>query len=126
MKKLLALAAGGEAATGLLLLLYPPILARLLFGAEIVGAGIFACRIAGSSLIALAIACWPAGNPRQWFYAMFTYSTLAMLCLAYAGFVGEVGILLWPAVAIHGALSFLLVWAWQKGKKPSSANVDAA
>ncbi len=126
MKKLLALAAAGEAATGLVLLLYPPILARLLFGAEIVGAGIFVCRIAGSSLIALAIACWPGGNPRQSFYAMCTYSTLAMLCLAYAGFVAEIGFLLWPAVAIHGALSFLLAWARQKEKKTSSVNLDAA
>jgi hypothetical protein len=37
MKILLALVAVGEAATGLVLLVYPPILVKLLFGAEIAG-----------------------------------------------------------------------------------------
>lgn len=37
MKRLLALAAVGEVATGLVALVYPPILVRLLFGAEITG-----------------------------------------------------------------------------------------
>ena len=53
MKTLLALAAVGEAATGLVLLAYPPIVVRLLFGAEIAGAGIVMSRVAGISLIAL-------------------------------------------------------------------------
>jgi hypothetical protein len=39
MRKILALAALGEAATGLILVVYPPIVVRLLFGAEIAGAG---------------------------------------------------------------------------------------
>ena len=38
MKNLLAVASVGEAITGLVLLVYPPIVVRLLFGAEIVGA----------------------------------------------------------------------------------------
>lgn len=61
MKKLLALAAVSEALTGLILLVYPPIVVRLLFGAEIVGVGIVMSRIAGISLIALGIA-WLAGQ----------------------------------------------------------------
>jgi hypothetical protein len=40
INKLLAVAAAGETATGLVLLVYPPIVIRLLFGAEIAGAGI--------------------------------------------------------------------------------------
>jgi len=40
MKKVLALAAMGEAATGLVLLVYPPIVVQLLFGAEIAGVGV--------------------------------------------------------------------------------------
>ena len=59
MKKLLALAAVSEAATGLVLLVYPPIVVHFLFGAEIAGAGIFLSRIAGISLIALGVASWP-------------------------------------------------------------------
>ena len=59
MKKLSAIAAVGEAGTGFVLLVYPPIVVRLLFAAEIAGAGVVMSRIAGISLIALGIACWP-------------------------------------------------------------------
>ncbi len=121
MKKLLALAAISEVATGLVLLVYPPIVVRVLFGAEITGAGIFLSRIAGISLIALGIACWPGDKPRPALYGMLTYSTLAMLYLAYVGFTGVVGILLWPAVAVHAVLSFLLIRAWRKEQTPPPA-----
>jgi hypothetical protein len=40
MKNLLAIAALGEAGTGFVLLVYPSIVVRLLFAAEIVGAGV--------------------------------------------------------------------------------------
>ena len=109
MKKILALAAVSEAATGLALLVDPPIVVRLLFGAEIMGAGIVIARIAGISLIALGIACWPGSKPQWAHYGMFVYSTLAMVYLAYVGLTGRRGILLWPAVAVHAVLSILLV-----------------
>jgi hypothetical protein len=65
MKNLLALAAAGEAATGLVLLVYPSIVVRLLFAAEIEGAGVVMSRVAGISLIALGTACWP-GRVANW------------------------------------------------------------
>jgi hypothetical protein len=78
MKNLLALAAVGEATAGLVLLVYPPILVKLLFGAEISGAGIVMSRIAGMSLIALGLACWPGretGRRAGWpLCGMLTYS----------------------------------------------------
>ena len=43
---------------------------------------------------------------------MFTYSTLAMICLIYAWYIGSRGMLLWPGVCYHAALSIVLVWAW--------------
>ena len=49
MKKLLAIAAVGEASTGFVLLVYPPSVVRLLFAAEIAGAGVVMSRIAGSA-----------------------------------------------------------------------------
>ena len=52
MKTLFMITAAGEAVTGLVLLVYPPIVVWLLFGAEIAGAGIVMSRIAGISLIA--------------------------------------------------------------------------
>ncbi len=107
MKSLLALAAVGEAATGLILLVYPPIVVRLLFGADIAGAGMVMSRIAGISLMALGLACWPVGDTDgradRALQAMLSYSLLATLYLGYLGIVGErVGILLWPAVATSG------------------------
>ncbi len=109
MKKVLALAATGEAAMGLVLLAYPPIVVRLLFGADIADAGILMSRIAGVALIALGVACWP-GTPLA---GMLTYSAAVTLYLAHLGFArGMNGILLWPAVAIHTVLTFLLARAW--------------
>jgi predicted membrane protein len=61
MKNLLAFAAAGEGALGLALLVYPPIVVRLLCDAEVTGAGVVACRVAGISLIALGRKLmWPA------------------------------------------------------------------
>ncbi len=114
MKKLLAMGAVSEAATGLVLLVYPSIVVSLLFGAEITGAGIVMSRLAGICLIALGIACWPDYMAHRALYGMLTYSMLAMLYLAYFGVIGGVGILLWPAVAVHAGLSVLLVRAWWK------------
>jgi hypothetical protein len=112
MKKLLALAAVSEGSMGLILLVYPPIVIRLLFGSEIAGSGVWASRLAGIALIGLGTACWPDSNPARAFFGMSTYSTLAMLYLAYVGVNGGAGILLWPAVAVHAGLSALLVRAW--------------
>ena len=111
------MAAVSEAATGLVLLLYPSIVVSLLFGSEITGAGIVMSRLAGISLIALGIACWPGNMAYRALYGMVTFSTLAMLYLAYVGLIGVVGILLWPAVAVHGGLSILLVRARRKEQK---------
>ena len=68
MKKLLILAALSEALTGLILLVYPPIVIRLLFGSEISGAGVLMSRLAGMSLIALGMACWPDRNTLRAFF----------------------------------------------------------
>lgn len=113
MKKLLVLAAISEAATGLVLFVYPPIVVHLLFGSEIAGAGMLLSRIAGISLIALGFACWPRDPAHGALFGMLTYSTLAALYLAYVGITDFVGILLWPAVAVHAVLSFFLIRAWR-------------
>jgi len=117
MRKLLALAALGEAATGLILVVYPPIVVRLLFGAEIVGAGVIMSRIAGIALIGLGVACWPGNSAVQQLYGMLTYSVLAMLYLIRIAIRGEaVGLLLWPGVAVHALVIALLGIAWWRGR----------
>jgi hypothetical protein len=122
MNKLLALAAAGEAAMGMALLVYPPIVVRLLFGAGIGGAGVVMSRIAGISLITLGLACWPGraadSVPVRALRGMLCYSLLTTLYLVYLGLGREwVGILLWPAVALHIILTFLLAGAWLKDKQ---------
>lgn len=113
MKVLLAIAAVAEAATGLVLLAYAPIVVQLLFGAEIAGAGVLASRVAGISLIALGVACWPRGEAKQALLAMLIYDLLVTLYFVYLGVVGEwVGALLWPAAAAHAVLTILLARAW--------------
>ena len=114
MKELLVFAAILEGLTGLTLLAYPPIVIRLLFNSNIAGAGALMSHLAGISLIALAVACWPDRDTLRPLCGMLTYGVLAALFLVYVGVNGGVGILLWPAVALHAALSLLLVRAWLK------------
>ncbi len=54
-----------EAGTGVLLLAWPPIVVRLLFGAEISGAGVIMSRFAGIALIGFGVACWPGNSAFQ-------------------------------------------------------------
>lgn len=112
MRGLLAFTAVGEAATGLVLLLAPPVIGQLLFGAELTGMAETMARLAGIALLALGVACWP-GPPLA---GMLTYSVAAALYLAYVGMAGaSSGILLWPAVALHTLLAVLLARASRRG-----------
>src|SRR5262245_55750800 len=112
MNIVLAVAAASEAATGLALLAYPPIVVRLLLGAEIVGMGDAVSRFGGIGLIGLGVACWPSGSSHQALHGMLTYGALATLYLAYIGVSGQGGgVLLWPAVVIHALLIILLLGA---------------
>ena len=99
MKKVLLLAAVGEVATGLALLIVPSLVGRLLLGAELTGVAIPVARVLGIALIALGVACWPGRTP---LCGMLTYSAAVTLYLGYVGFAGRFGgILLWPAVIAH-------------------------
>jgi hypothetical protein len=118
MNAILMLAALTEAGTGVILLVYPPIVVRLLFDAEIAGAGVSMSRLAGIALIGLGAACWPGADTRRAFYGMVTYSLLAMLVLICIGVRSEgVGVLLWPAVVAHAIVIALLGGAWLKQRK---------
>ena len=115
MKELLTFAAISEGSLGLILLVYPPIVIRLLFNSEIAGAGVLMSRVAGISLIALGVACWPGRDVLRAFLGMLTYGLLVMSYLVYLGVNCGVGILLWPAVALHAGLSVLLVFGVAEG-----------
>jgi hypothetical protein len=110
MKKTLALAAVGEAATGAALLLVPSFVGRVLLGEELTGAAVTVARVTGIALIALGVACRP-GPP---LVGMLTYSAAATLYLGWVGVAGgSTGVLLWPAVVVHAILTALLARAWR-------------
>jgi hypothetical protein len=106
MKRVLIIAAVGEAATGAALLIVPSLIGQLLFGVELIGIAMTVARVAGIALIALGVACWPG---RQ-LIGMLTYSAAVTLYLAYGGLSGGLtGKLLWPAVILHVILTALLI-----------------
>lgn len=88
---------------------------------EVSGAAIALGRVAGVGLLSLGFAAWPdsntAGDSARSSRAMLTYNLLTTLYLVYLGIGGEwVGRLLWPAAALHAALTFLLARALLKGR----------
>jgi len=119
MKKMLAVAAILEAATGLLLIVNPAIVVRLLLGLDSTDSLALLGRVFGISLVALGVACWPAG-PAQPLYGMLTYGALVALFLLVVGIGGIGGLLLWPAVVLHALLTVLLGGALWKERKNSA------
>ena len=115
MRRALVIAAIGEIATGLALLIVPALVGQLLLGEELTGAAVPVARVAGTALVALGIACWPG----QQLVGMLIYSLAVALYLAYLGFARDAaGGLLWPAVGFHVVLSILLARAWITDKVP--------
>ncbi len=111
MKQALFFAAVGEAATGLALLIVPSIVVRLRFGAEPAGLAIPIARVAGIAFMALGFACWPGPA----LLGMLIYGSLVTLYFLYLGIQGDwVGPLLWPALALHAVLTFLLARSWRQ------------
>jgi hypothetical protein len=119
MNRVLILAAVGETATGLALLLVPSLVGHLLLGTELTGIAATVARVAGIALIGLGVACWP-GPPRL---GMLVYGAAVTVFLAYVGISGAPsGLLLWPAVVLHAILTVLLAWAGNK--RPGDEDID--
>ena len=97
------------------LLLSPPLVAGLLLGVSLdAPAALIVARIAGAALLSLGIACWlgrddgPGRARRGLVAAMLLYNCAAGAVLANAAAgVRLVGVLMWPAVALHAVLA---VW----------------
>ena len=113
--KILVLAAVLEIGTGLVLMIDPAIVVRLLLGADVSGVGVMVGRCFGITLVALGLACWPGtANGAPAFRAMLTYNAFIALYLAYLGTIEKMaGMLLWPGVALHAVVALLLLRAWR-------------
>jgi hypothetical protein len=105
-----------EAFTGLGLVVVPSLLARLLFGSGLNGAGEATGRIAGLVMLCLAVGYWPRDAKDDRSEASIPLAALSWLAAAFllvTGVVGaNVGPLLWPAAALHVILGILLTRAW--------------
>jgi hypothetical protein len=108
MTRALVFAAVAETLTGLALALAPSTVGGLLLGRELAGVAAEVARVAGIALIGLGVACWP-GPP---ILGLLIYSASVALYLGFLGVASVAsGVLLWPAVAVHVALTALLARA---------------
>ena len=114
-KKLLIVTAFIETTSGLMLLVSPTPVVAFLLGASLdAPAALVVARMTAAAVLSLGCACWLARDDglslalRGLIAAMLLYNCAAAAVLAHAGaVVGFVGVLLWPAFALHAALA---VW----------------
>ena len=114
------MASGLEVMTGLGLVVAPSLLARLLFGSELNPAGDATGRISGLVMVCLAAGCWPraAGTEARALVPLMALSWLAAAFLIVTGLIGaNVGMLLWPAAALHLILAVLLMRARMESRR---------
>jgi hypothetical protein len=100
-----------EVGAGLALLFSPPLVARLLLDATLDAPASVVGRVAGAALLSLGAACWLARDDRaspaqrRLVGALLLYNGVVLAVLAHAGAVVRlVGVLTWPAVALHAVL----------------------
>jgi hypothetical protein len=103
-----ATAAIEAAATGLFLLISPVLFGRLVLGAELSEPGQALGRLGGIALLGFAMTSWPEPVPSV-ARALLAYNVFATAYLCWLGFTGSsIGILLWPAIAVHVLLALFL------------------
>ena len=112
MKTLLVVKSAVELMAGLVLALFPSMVVSLLLGSSLEeSAGIVVCRIGGTALLTLGIACWLARNDSQSLaatglvFALLFYDIAIVVTLISAHFGFRLsGIGLWPGVVLHAGL----------------------
>lgn len=132
-KKLLIVTALLETATGLALLLSPPLVAAVLLDVSLdAPAALVVGRMAGAVLLSLGGACWLARNDgpnralRGLVAAMLLYNCAAVAVLANAGAgVRLGGVLMWPAVALHSALAVWCIACLLNGPVNAAGRVES-
>jgi len=134
MKLLLIISAIVEAAAALVLLVVPSVAISLLLGVPLeTPAGLVPGRIAGTALLALAVACWQTkdndrgGDSTGVVEAMLFYNFAAALVLVYAGIHLELrSALLWPAIVLHlGLGAWCVLNLWFSRRKISRSEVTS-
>lgn len=118
----LSVSAAVEVLTGLAIILFPDALIRLLFDTDASGVTIVIGRVAGIALISLGLGCWMSRQEasRGWaLAAMLSYNALITIFFTVVGVGAEfVGMLLWPAVALHAGFTALLAYPLVETRVP--------
>jgi hypothetical protein len=117
LTKILVLAVLAEAGTGLALLYDPGLVSDWLLGLAISQDGSLFARLFGLALLALSLACWPGTRQAPCncaaFRAMLFYNATVAVYIAYVGVFVSSGLLLWPALLFHVAVTTLLLRCWR-------------
>ena len=127
-KTLVGTSAAIEIATGIALVASPAVVAGVLLGASLSGAGAAVGRVGGFGLLSLGLACWPnrVGATSRAIGALTTYNLLAALYLGYltiGGFFASR--FLWFAFLLHAVLAVLLARpAMKELRRPSEQAID--
>jgi hypothetical protein len=124
VRNLLIVTALAETTVGLMLLASPSRVVALLLGVLLdAPAALVIARIAGAALLSVGCACWLSRNdgPNRavpgLVAAMLLYNCVAVAVLANAGVgAGLVGVLTWPAVALHAALAVWCIACLRSGR----------
>jgi hypothetical protein len=100
-----------EAATGILLLVFPSLLITLLFDTSSnTPTELAVGRLAGAALCSLGIACWLARNQDEnraavsLIAALLFYNLVACAIIGCAGLHGLQGVAFWPAIFFHSVM----------------------
>jgi hypothetical protein len=115
-----------EAGAGVALLSFPSAAVALLLGGPLeTPDALTLARVAGAALLTLGVAFWLARGDTQsraargLVTAMVLYNLGAVLILGAAGIRSQpVGIVLWPAVVLHGAMT---IWCIMSLRYPGIA-----
>lgn len=110
LKGLLIATSISEGTTGLALMTVPSTVVKLLFGSTLSDpTSVVITRLAGSALLAFALACWfsrKTENAMGLMSAMLFYNLTSVFLLGFAGaFENLSGMALWPATTLHGVMA---------------------
>ena len=127
-RTLLIVTALVETPIGLMLLVSPALVAAFLLGVSLdAPAALIVGRIAGAALLSLGGACWlarddgPSRARRGLVASMLLYNCTAGAVLAAAAVgVRPIGVLIWPAIALHAVLALWCIACLRTGSANAS------
>lgn len=97
-----------EILTGIALLFVPLIIIELLLGRGLNDIGVAVARVLGISFLSLGIASWETSKmaPKL---GICLYNIGIAIFLIFLSYIGIHGILIWPAILLHGVMGLAML-----------------